>query len=92
MKDMKNSLRPKKGTKKGYQKTRLLYRKLREEGAIPKATYHSNEQGRRSYGINVELNLPSCRILEMFLSFFKNDHFFSAFFEVEERELQAKTS
>jgi len=88
MKDMKNSLRPKKGTKKQDFCTE------NSEKRVPSSKLPSilMDKGRWLYGINMELSLPSCRMLQMFLSFFENDHFFSAFFEVEELDLQAKTS
>ena len=82
MKDMKNSLgqkRPKKGTKKQDFCTENSEKRV----PSPKLPSILMGKGRWLYGINMGLSFPSCRMLEMFLSFFKTDHFFSTFFEVE---------
>jgi hypothetical protein len=40
----------------------------------------------------MELSLPSFGMLEMFLQIFPKEDFFSTIFEVEELDLQARTS
>ena len=48
------------------QKKKTLYRDLREEGDIPKATSYVMGIGRWLCGFNMELSLPLHRKLEMF--------------------------